>query len=161
MRLAMVVNKSSFVRPEIWTQNWQHHLKRWRGKHSDLPKKTDWQKKNLAGRPEATCLSVPINFFSTSSFLQMLIFHYYNFLKVVNFFAKFYKILNFSSRCKFYLIFNHRTLKYKKNFLTIFFSVWVYYKMVEFTRKKYDIIGNKRGIIEPQKNDHSRVNVYS
>ena len=33
-------------------------LKIWRGKHSNLPKKTCRQKNNLAGRPETTCLSV-------------------------------------------------------------------------------------------------------
>ena len=37
----------------------------------------------------------------------------------------------------------------KKFFLLIFFF-WVYYKMVEFTRKEY-IIAKNRGIIEPQK----------
>ena len=38
----------------------------------------------------------------------------------------------------------------KTFFLTIFFF-WVYYKMVEFTRKEYDIIAKNRGIIGPQK----------
>ena len=37
--------------------NSSSYLKLWRGKHSNLPKKTCRQKKNLAGRPE-TCLSV-------------------------------------------------------------------------------------------------------
>ena len=46
VRLAIVVNKSGFVRPETWSQNWQHYLKRWRGNHSNLPK-TSWQIKTL------------------------------------------------------------------------------------------------------------------
>ena len=45
-------------------------------------------------------------------------------------------------------------------FKNIFLFCLGKYKMVELTRKEYNLIPKNRGIIEPQKNVHSGVNRY-
>ena len=67
-----------------------------------------------------------------------------NFLASIQKFSHKYK-KNFPANIKKF------SREYKKIFLKNFFSVWVYYKTVEFTRKEYDIIAKNIGIIEPQK----------
>lgn len=60
MHVAEDVNKLCFMRSESSTQNYQHHLTLYQGKHSNLPKEL-LTEKDLAGRPKATYLDVHIN----------------------------------------------------------------------------------------------------
>ena len=61
VQLAVVVNKSGFVHPETWNQNWQHQLPETLAGEESIQiflKRPADRKKNVACRPETTCLSV-------------------------------------------------------------------------------------------------------
>ena len=82
---------------------------------------------------------------------QIIIYKKNFLINIKKIFLRVYK--NFPTNIKktFQQILKNFPASIKKFFSKIFFSVWVYYKTVEFTRKEYDIIAKNIGIIEPQK----------